>query len=650
MKIVYALLWFMLPAYSLAQPSGAALYDWDTSRKPFLLTSVEKTYPEYILKLYRSYHYEVENSTLVTYQTDHRITKVNTTNAIERHNRIQIPMRNVQSIVSLKARAINKEGKVTNFDQKNLKEVKDENTDNNTYRIFAIEGVEVESEIEFIYTLKTNFKTQESYYFQQETPIREFAFLLVSPNTLAFDFRVYNDDGKVRKDTVNGQNRYNYSLEKITSLHEEAFSYVDAYRKRIEFKLAYNFKTSTARLNTWADAGRVFYRSLTTTTKEADKELDKFIKSLKVDPLSSPLAKIMLIEDHVKLAIRVNKNSSDPALGEVAEIIKSRQASQEGITKVFLLTYERLSIPVQLVVTCNREYAKFDGGFDSWAFLDEYLLYFPQINGFISPDEYELRYPLIPKNLSGHQGLFIEPVAVGDLKTGITWIRDIPALPYTSDSDNLDIEVRFAEDMESNLVHHKRTFTGYDAASLIPYYESMSEEEQKKFVEEIFRASIPDLKLDKWSVNTAMADNLPKIEIMATYSTNFFLERAGPRILFKIGELIGTQSELYSNEVRQLPIENTHNRGYSRIIRYHLPQGYSVNNLEALKMRVEYKDGDRVPFSFVSDYSEKGTEVTVKIEEYYKELYAPLARYEDFRKVINAAADFNKVTLVLIKK
>jgi hypothetical protein len=558
-------------------------------------------------------------------------------------------MRNVQNIVTLKARAINKEGKVTNFDQKNLKEVKDEKTDN-TYRIFAIEGVEAGSEIEYFYTLKTNGKTQESYYIQQETPIREFGFLLVSPKSLAFDFRVYNDEGKVTKDTLNGQNRYSYKREKIAGLHEEAFSFVDAYRMRLEFKLAYNFTNSTARLNTWAHAGRVFYRSLTESNKEEDKELDKFIKTLKDNPQSPPVTRIKLIEDKIKTLIRINKNSSDPALGELAEILKSRQASEEGITKVMFLTYERLSIPVQLVVTCNREYAKFDGGFDSWAFLDDYLLYFPQTNGFLTPNDFELRYPLIPQKLSGHKGLFIEPVAVGDLKTGITWVRDIPALPYTSDSDNLDIEVRFAEDMESNIVNHTRILIGYDAASMIPYYEAMSEEQRKEFVEAIFKSSIPDLQLDKWSVNTAVVDHLPEIKIATSYTTNFFLERAGPRTLFKIGELIGTQSELYSEEERQLPIENTHNRGYSRIIRFYIPEGYRVNNLEALKMRVEYKDGDQVPFSFVSDYTEKGNEVTVKLDEYYKELYAPLERYEDFRKVINAAADFNKVTLVLMKK
>ncbi|HRG10897.1 MAG TPA: hypothetical protein PLJ08_20150, partial [Cyclobacteriaceae bacterium] len=66
--------------------------------------------------------------------------------------------------------------------------------------------------------------------------------------------------------------------------------------------------------------------------------------------------------------------------------------------------------------------------------------------------------------------------------------------------------------------------------------------------------------------------------------------------------------------------------------------------------RVEYKDGVQVPFLFVSDYTQQGSMITVKISEYYKQLYAPLDRYEDFRKVINAAADFNKITLVLMKQ
>lgn len=648
MRLITIIIFFVFGNHVVAQQTPGS-YDWDPARKLYSLTSEEDNFQEYVLKAYRGYQYRWEGDNLITYFTDHRIIRVKTSNAIERHNRIYISMRNVQDIVLLKARSISKAGKITLFDQKNLKEVKDDKSDN-TYRIFAIEGVETESEIEYLYTLKMNGRTQESYYFQQETPIRDFSFLLVSPKSLSFDFRVYNDAEKVKSDTLKGQNRYMLSLKNIEGLHHEDFTFVDAYRKRMEFKLAYNFQSSTARLNTWADAGRVFYRSLTEEEGSIGKPLDKLISTLKDNPKADLVTRIKNIEDKIKTLIRINENSSDPAFNNPSAILKSMQASAEGITKILFMTYERVGIPVYLVVTCNREYGKFDGGFDTWAYLDDYLLYFPQTEGFLVPDNFDLRYPLITKNLSGHQGLFIEPVKVDNLKTGITWIKQIPALPYTADSDNLDIDVRFDESLENNNITHKRSFTGYDAASIVPYYQTMSEEQRKKFVDELFRSSIPDLQLDKWSVNTSIESLMPKIEITANYSTNFFVERAGPRILFKVGELIGPQSELYSEEKRKLPIENTHNRAYERVIRFTIPKGYAINNLDALKIRVEYKEGVQIPFLFVSDYTQQGSMVTVKISEYYKQLYASLDRYEDFRKVINAAADFNKITLVLMKQ
>lgn len=635
-----------LPGFSQRAPQQK--YDWEKQRERMSITPQEQNHPEYILKLYRGCQYVWENGDLLNYQTDHRITRVSTTNAIERHNRIYISMRNVVEIVTLKARSINSAGRVTNFDEKNLKEVKDEETDN-TYRIFAIEGVEADSEIEYIYTLKIKGRTYESYYIQQETPIREAQFQLTCPKSLKFDFRTYNDDHKILADTVSGQNRYQYHLTGIPGLNHESFTFFDAYRKRLELKLAYNFSSSSARLNTWADAGRVFYKLISKMDKDTEKDLTQFIKSCKDDPKLPAVTRIKQIEDKIKNGFRVNENSSDPLLDDVGGILKSRQASGEGITKLFFITYERIGIPLQLVITCNREVAKFDGSFDTWAFLDEYLLYFPETDGFLKPDKFELRYPLIPQDLSGHKGLFVEPVAVGELKTGITWVRDIPALPYTAGLDNLDIDVRFPQGLELNQIRHQRTFVGYEAAAITPYYNTMSEEQRKKFVEEMFNTSIPDLKLEKWTVTPSTVGLMPGLAIDANYSTNHFLEKAGPKFLFKVGELIGPQSELYREENRQTPIENTHNRGYSRIIRLHIPEGYAISNLEALNFHVEYKDGDHTPFSFVSTYSLKGDIVTVNIEEFYKEIYAPLERYEDFRKVVNAAADFNKVVLILSK-
>ena len=52
---------------------------------------------------------------------------------------------------------------------------------------------------------------------------------------------------------------------------------------------------------------------------------------------------------------------------------------------------------------------------------------------------------------------------------------------------------------------------------------------------------------------------------------------------------------------------------------------------------------------FVSGYKLEGKVLTITVEEYYKKVQLPISAYADFQKVINAAADFNKVTLILEK-
>jgi hypothetical protein len=107
---------------------------------------------------------------------------------------------------------------------------------------------------------------------------------------------------------------------------------------------------------------------------------------------------------------------------------------------------------------------------------------------------------------------------------------------------------------------------------------------------------------------------------------------------------------MYRDDERTTVVENDYNRKYDRKIRVHIPKGYQVKNLDDLKVDIAYHDRDYVPYMFKSDYTVKDDVVEVTIVEYYKEIYAPLSRYEDFRKVVNAAADFNKITLVLEKR
>jgi hypothetical protein len=47
---------------------------------------------------------------------------------------------------------------------------------------------------------------------------------------------------------------------------------------------------------------------------------------------------------------------------------------------------------------------------------------------------------------------------------------------------------------------------------------------------------------------------------------------------------------------------------------------------------------------FESSYKQEGNIIKVRVMEQYRKVQYPIAQYEDFKKIINAAADFNKVT------
>lgn len=632
-----------------AQAADIKPYEWEKNRSRYTLAVNEKDLTELILKQHAQYEYVLEDNQFLMYSTVHRIVLVNNDEAIQKHNRIVISMNNTIDLIELKARAINKEGKAIYFDKSNLKELKEEES-GNAYRIFAIEGVETGSEIEYYYTRKMRASVFDRVYMQYDAPVKASSFLLTCPAHLKFDFKAYQGFSDVKQEENDNKelNQYTAAMKDVPALKQEAFSYFDANRKRIEFKLAYNTARSQARLYTWDEAAKTFYSVLYTTSKDDDKALEKFAKTLGDDPSKAAAIRIRNIEQKIKSSVKVNNERSDESLSQVTSIIKSKLASREGMTKLLIKTFEKAGIKCHPVITCSREQLKFDGTFDSWSYLDEYLLYFPDTKGFIAPYVFETRYPLVPAEFTATKGLFIEPFAVGEVKSALASVEEIPAADYLLSCDNLDMNVSFADDLSSVSIKQKRVFGGYNAMYFGPYYDLMTEEQRTRMIEELTKQTAPDATIGKWTAKP-LEEKAGNFEINVDFNSSHFLEKAGPRILFKAGELIGPQVEMYRDDKRLTEVENEFNRGYDRTIKIQIPSGYTIKNPQDLKIDITYKDKEKMPFLFQSDYTIKDNILEISIKEYYKEIFAPLARYEDFRKVINASADFNKVTLVLEK-
>ncbi|MBL0742519.1 DUF3857 domain-containing protein [Chryseolinea lacunae] len=624
-------------------------YEWEKDRKRYVLAEKDAALSEVILKQHAQYDYVLKENEFLMYSTVHRIVYVNNSEAVQKHNRIVISMNSTLELLDVKARAINKDGKAVYFDKTNLKELKDENS-GNAYKIFAIEGIELGSEIEYYFTRKMTANLFDRAFMQFDAPIKENSFLLTSPGHLRFDFKSYNNFPEVKKAENDVLNTYTAEMKDVPALKKEPFSYFTPNRKRIEFKLAYNVGRSQERLYTWDEAAKTFYKMLVTLSKEDDKAIDKFIKTLGDNPAHKLEDRIKNVETKIKTTIQVNKEGDSESLNQVESILKVKLASHQGMTRLFVAVFDKLKINCQPVITCSRENVKFDGSFDSWSFLDDYVLFFPDTRGFLEPYSFEFRYPLIQPDFTATQGLFMEPVVNGAEKSASSSIGEIPATDYAVNQDNLDIDVIFTEDLAANKIRQKRDFGGYNAALFTPYYDLIPANERVKMIEELTKQTAPDAAISTWKASPLPGANAGNFLVDVDFVSNHFVEKAGPRILFKVGELIGPQIEMYRDDERTTVVENEYNRKYDRKIRVHIPKGYQVKNLNDLKIDIAYRNRDYVPYMFKSDYTVKDDVVEVTIVEYYKEIYAPLTRYEDFRKVVNAAADFNKITLVLEKK
>ena len=624
-------------------------YQWEEKRSISKLNEIEENYGLYFIKKTEQYQfvYDPVDNKLICYITNHDIIKVNNDEALSKSNQVYIPMRNTIELTAVKARSFDTEGNVINFDENNIKELEE---DESGYKILAIEGAVVGGEIEYYYTRKTSAPNFMTRYFQFSNPMKSYSFSLECPDNLAYDFKIYNHNAEIvmaETDTSKHVNLYTFNSENIPALFEEGFSAYQNSKRRIEFKLAYNSKSGKARINTWGDAGKPIYNSIYNLTASEQKELTKFIKKLNYS--GDPIDVFKRYEHYIKTNYFFEENGGNNA-SQIDFIIKNKYATSKGFTKFYAGILNHLGIKHEIVLVSDKNKKAFDPEFDSWNYLDDYLVYVNETKQFLSPKITSFRLGTISTSYLDTQGLFVRPEQIQNFTYPIAHIADIPAPSYKENFDNMDINVTFSDDLEINKIDLVRSYTGYSA----DYYKYalllLEDEKKKEMLEEVVKYLALDAEIENVEVQEANTDyrlwRKPFV-VKGNFNTNSYIELAGDIILFKAGELIGLQSELYQEKERVTQIVNDFNRGYIRKIKVIIPDGYTIQNPEDLVIKKQVYDNDRLIFNFDSSYSINGQVLEIEIDEYYDEIYYPVDKFEEFRGVINAAADWNKIVLVM---
>ena len=296
---------------------------------------------------------------------------------------------------------------------------------------------------------------------------------------------------------------------------------------------------------------------------------------------------------------------------------------------------------------------KFDTEFEATNFLTDFLLYFPKSKKYLSPNASGTRFGFPMPYMMDNYGLFMKEVVIGDFKSAVGKIKYIEPVKAEEIVDVMKVTIDFnTENLTENIVNFDRAFSGYYAMNIQPFMHLIQGEKRDELVDNFIENITKELEIQSRKIVNDDSElfGLKPLQFIVDFTTEAFVEKAGRKYLFKLGDLIGQQVQLYQEKERVLPLEEQFHRSYFRTLTINIPEGYKITNLDDINIDNSYVKNDKELFSFKSSYQLEGNTLTVAADEHYRENIVTVPMYEEYRTVINSAADFNKIVLLLEPK
>ena len=651
LKTILNLVAILCTTTFFAQEYSFKTYDWNEKETKVEIPEKYKNENEVILDRTEKIELVIVEKTAKQYHLIHEKIFINSDDAIERNNKIYIPFSLDESVLVNKARVILKNGNVISLDQKDIKEDVDQEK-GMKYNYFAVNGLEKGAVIEKLYVLEEGPEfTGQTIKMQDEYPIANLNFELIYPNYLIFKTKSYNKLSEPTIDEKKIENKTVLSVieKNIPGLDDnEQYSNWALQLKLFRYKLDENQLSGGINLNNFKEFSTNIYARLNPELdKKQQKSLDDFCATI---PKSKDLQEqIWNIENQIKKTINYDRYLA--VKESISDVIETKQANQTDILKIYLAVFKNFNIENNVVFSSNRYKIPFDKDFESFENLNELLFYFPTIKKYLTPTEIEYRIPLFPNTIANNNGLFIKEKTFAGIKMGVGEINFIEIPGNEVSHDIMNITIDFTQDVENPLVTSNLTFGGYSGLNFQPIKDFVSADQYKAVLKEIAKNYTVDTEYKTLTTENDGTEFIGKkpFVLNVSFEGKELTKKAGENYLFSVGETIGKQMEFYQENKRALPVEIDYPHLYTRNIKILLPKGATVKNLDKFIMDYKTKVNGKNEAGFTSKYTKTGDEILVENTEYYNIINYPLDQFEDYKAVINAAADFNKIVIVVTK-
>ena len=590
------------------------------------LTSVEYIYDNYE----GQYH---------KFETNHYRVKLSSDAAIEEFNKVYISMKDVLRIKKLSTRLIKPDKTVE------LKPVVEEfysEDEDERYYYFPVPGIELGDELEVVYTVqKLPEFDGDQFMFQSDIPIFDFDFLFIAPNDAYFQFLAHNNLKNPQLiDTILQMHQWTIHMDSIPAYETEYFSEYNNTAMKLDVSLR-GFDSPTDKsyspYSEFNSLLNLVYNKVF-TGKDA-KALRNLNTEIGVHATRNKTEQVRRIEHYIKTEMLVSSSNPDVSM---AEIIKTKKSNTIGSILLFMGLFQDADIEYEYGFISDRYDSRLSDEIESMYFLQSYFIYLPEIKKYLAPLDFGSRLGYLKADWIPNNGYFLKQKLIPTPTTD--WeVRPVAGTSARDNSDSIIIRINILPGMEECDVNVERHVTGYKAGEYQTYYYIYSDKKKKDKHDELLNFFKDNSKFKMTEIyNVDPEDAFVKPLIIKGKVTELhrpFLEKAGNKTIFKLGDLFGEHvavSEL-EKKMTDFVFGNPLMRSYNVIVTF--PNGVTIKNIESVFQTDDYVALDDILMS--AKIKMEGNVLTVETrQEYHNYRY----KIEDKNEVINAFRYYDLLT------
>ena len=581
------------------------------------------------------------SNTIIKYETHHYQIKVLNDKGVSKHSNIIIPMNEVTNLKDIKVRIIDENGQLSEFDNNTINELGDFESSVN-FKNFHLAGLNDNSTIEVLYTLEKQYNIHGNKILQKSYSIKKSEFLLIPGPTQGI-IKTYSVNSKVKDTIINTYPAKIIKVVDIPAIIDEEYATAIANRQRLSFQCPLpddNMNQEDYWENIVSNISPIMFpKNIHPKIFEISSEL---IQKNEINEYNIANN----IDDYIKNNFTISENDN-VSLNNINYILENKTSNDFSIIQVYTQLLTAAGINYEIVITSNRYYNRFDPEFFDPNMLREFLIYFPEEKKYIAPNRLEYRIGEAPFDLLGNYGIYIDRLLN-------FYFSEIIQSDQSYSRIKRNIKVEFERKLKKIVIDEYQEYSGHWATNNRSLLNFSDEEGLAGLKDYLTASGIENKKVINYEIINAELFqknyNTPFI-VNSKISTESLTTKIKNGYQVKIGNVIGMQSQLYEDIDRFHPIEVTYPNQYDYRIVVKIPKGYSIEGLEGLVFNKSYISlmGNKI-CKFESNYEINETELVISIQEYYKTLRYQKNRYNEFRDVINSAADFYNTSIKFIKK